>query len=141
MEISRGKAKTLVPILQRKDGTVPADDEVRKVLRNAMSGKDRDEIAAKMTGLLGRTVTASMLADFTRNATRKRQPRFPAGWTAAFCQSVGNNELALATMGAELRGVVELREEQVSWLAESLRAELLKSKSRHNAKGKRLRKS
>jgi hypothetical protein len=94
-----------------------------------------------MSDLLGRTITASMLADFTRNATRKRQPRFPAGWTAAFCRSVGSNELALATMGAELRGVVELREEQMKWLAESLRAELLKPNARHNTRGKRPRKS
>ena len=132
-----------VPILQRKDGTVPAEDEVRKVLRNAMSGKDRDEIAAKMSDLLGRTITASMLADFTRNGTRKRQVRFPAGWVSAFCESVVSNELALVAMGAELRGVVELRDEQVAWLAKSLLAEIQRTnRQRHpkRAKGNRPRK-
>lgn len=139
MEVSRGKAKTPVPILQRKDGTLPADNRVREVLREAIksSGKTRDEIAPKMSDLLGRTVTPSMLADFTRNGTRKRQVRFPAGWVSAFCQSVGSNELALVTMGAELRGVVELREEQVKWLADSLRAELLKPSLRTKAKGRK----
>jgi hypothetical protein len=143
MEVSREKAKTPIPILQRKDGTLPADNRVREALRKAIksSGKTRDEIAHKMSELLGRTVTASMLADFSRNGTRKRQVRFPAGWVGAFCQSVGNNELALATMGAELRGIVELREEQVKWLAESLRAELLKPNARHKTKGKRPRES
>jgi len=132
-----------LPILQRKDGTLPADDGVRKVLRNAIksSKKGRDEIAAKMSDLLGHAITTSMLADFTRNGTRRRQVRFPAGWVSAFCQSVGSNELALATMGAELRGVMELREEQVKWLAESLRAEMLKPKSRRMGQGKRPRKS
>jgi hypothetical protein len=133
-------------VSERKDGTVPADNRVREVLREAIksSGKTRDEIASKMNDLLGRTITASMLADFTRNGTRKRQVRFPAGWVSAFCQSVGSNELALVTMGVELRGVVELREEQVKWLAESLRAELLKANGRGQAKkpkAKRPRKS
>ena len=132
-----------VPILQRKDVTVPAEDEVRKVLRNAISGKDRDEIAAKMSDLLGRTITASMLSDFTRNGTRKRQVRFPAGWVSAFCESVDSNELALVAMGAELRGVVELRDEQVAWLAKSLLAEIQRTnRQRHpkRAKGNRPRK-
>src|SRR5208337_167534 len=141
--INKENCRKGVPILQRKDGTVPADNRVREVLRETIkfSGKTRDEIAPKMTELLGRTVTASMLADFTRNGTHKRQVRFPAGWVSAFCQSVGNNELALATMGAELRGVLELREEQVKWLAESLRAELLKAKPRTKAKGESPRRS
>jgi hypothetical protein len=108
-----------------------------------MSGKDRDEIAAKMSDLLGRTITASMLADFTRNGTRKRQVRFPAGWVSAFCESVDSNELALVAMGAELRGVVELRDEQVAWLAKSLLAEIQRTnRQRHpkRAKGNRPRK-
>ncbi len=143
MELSKGKTNTPVPILQRKDGTVPDDNRAREALREAIksSGKTRDEIALKMSELLGHTVTTSMLADFTRNGTRKRQVRFPLGWLDAFCQSAGNKELALATMGAELRGIVELREEQVKWLAESLRAELLKPKPRRKAKGKHPRKS
>jgi hypothetical protein len=143
MGFFKEKASAPIPIVGRKDGTVPADNHVRKVLREAIksSGKGRAEIAPKMSKLLGRTITPSMLADFTRNGTRKRQVRFPAGWVAAFCQSVGSNELALVTMGEELRGIVELREEQVKWLANSLRVELLKPNGRRNAQGKRPRKS
>ncbi len=81
-----------------------------------------------MSVLLSRTITTSMLADFTRNGTRKRQVRFPAGWVSAFCESAGRNDLALAIMGAELRGIVELREEQVKWIAKSLRTEIGRKK-------------
>lgn len=138
MEDSKEKVYTRIPILPRKDGTLAADNRVRQVLREAIksSGKTLDEIAPTMSELLGRTVTPSMLADFTRNGTRKRQVRFPAGWVSAFCKAVGNNKLALAVMGEELRGVVELREEQVKWLVDSLRTELLKPKSRRYRKAK-----
>ena len=40
-----------------------------------------------------------------------------------------------------LRGIVELREQQLTWLADSLRAELLKPKPQRKPKGKRPRKS
>jgi hypothetical protein len=47
-----------------------------------------------MTRILGRSVTASMLADFTRNGNGKRQVRFPAAWVGPFCEATGNDELA-----------------------------------------------
>jgi hypothetical protein len=90
-----GNDMNTVPIVQRKDGTVPVEDEVRRLLRDAMkdSGKPREQIAGEMSQLIGRTVTASMLADFSRNGTKKRQVRFPAAWVPAFCEITGDDSL------------------------------------------------
>ena len=99
-----------LPIIQRKDGTVPAEDEVRRILREGMkrSRKEREEIAREMTEALGRTVTATMLADFTRNGTKKRQVRFPAAWVPAFCEVVGDNSLQHDLMGDQLNRCCEI---------------------------------
>jgi hypothetical protein len=78
---------------QRKDGSIPAEDEVRHRLRDAMKGKNRAAIAQTMTDLLGRTVTPSMLADFTRNPNGKRQPRFPLAWAKPLSIAVGSDSL------------------------------------------------
>jgi hypothetical protein len=132
------------PTLPGGNRPVHAENNVRHLLRDEMgrSAKGREVIACKMSEILGRTITRSMLADFTRNATRKRQVRFPAGWVSAFCEAVGSDELALSVIGPELRGIIELREEQINWLAKSLRAELLKPKRRGSKpKGKRTRKA
>jgi hypothetical protein len=59
-----------------------------------MAGKDRAVIAQTMSALLGRTVTSSMLADFTRNGNGERQVRFPAGWIGPFCEATDNYDLA-----------------------------------------------
>jgi hypothetical protein len=114
-----------LPILQRKDGTVPAEDDLRHVLREAMkrSRKERDQIVGHMTLALGRTVTGSMLADFTRNASKKRQVRFPAAWVSAFCEATGDDELARFIMGPRLRELVELGERvsSMAWVLEKIR--------------------
>jgi hypothetical protein len=106
-----------VPILRRKDGTVPAEDEVRRILRQAMrqSGRRREEIAREMTETLGRTVTGSMLADFTRNGSGKRQVRFPAAWVLALSKVTGSDELQRHLLGARLRELLELGDRTVEW--------------------------
>lgn len=136
------------PTPQRKDGTVPVEDEVRRILREAMkrSGKRRDEIARQMTEALRRLVTGSMLADFTRNGTKKRQVRFPAGWVCAFCEVVGDDALQRHLMGERLRQLLELGE-RVSNLGSVLGkmqdelARLTSRGARKKAKGRRTRKA
>lgn len=101
----------VTPILQRKDGTVRVENEVRQMLRQALKrGGDRRRIAQAMTGLLGRTVTVSMLADFTRNATKKRQPRFPLAWTPALCRVTNDQALARFALSEQDRRVFEIGE-------------------------------
>jgi hypothetical protein len=71
----------------------------------------------------------------------KQRARFPAAFIEAFCEVIGDDTLQRHVMGARLRGIVELREQQLTWLADSLRAELLKPKPQRKPKGKRPRKS
>lgn len=94
-----------LPIIQRSDGTVACEVEVRRILREAMkgSGKQRHEIAREMAEVLGRTLTASILADFSRNATKKRQVRFPAAWVPALCEVTGDDSLQRYLMGERLK--------------------------------------
>lgn len=90
---------------EHKDGTVPAENEFRLMLRDVMKGKDRAEIARVMSEELGRAVTPSMLADFTRNARLKnrRQFRFPAAWTKALCRAVNDDTLACSQLREDRR--------------------------------------
>src|SRR6266704_98967 len=76
------------------DGVIPGsydDDAVtRGLLVDAIRKceKSREQIAERMSWLLARTVTASMLNDFT--ADSKQSHRFPFGWSRAFCESTGD---------------------------------------------------
>lgn len=85
---------------------------MRKILSAAIkaSGKKRDEIAAQMAAELKREVTASMLRDFTRSATRKRNVRFPAAWVPAFCNATNNDDLLRFLLSPELAAALELGE-------------------------------
>jgi hypothetical protein len=89
---------------------VAAEDRVRNILREGMkrSRKQRDEIAREMTEVLGRVVTSSMLADFSRNATKKRHVRFPAAWVSAFCGPTGDDSLRHFLMGDQLNRCCEV---------------------------------
>jgi len=85
----------------------------------------------------GVTISKAMLDHWTTVA--HADTRFPAFLLPSFCEATGDDRLRRWAMGVRLRGVVELREEQVSWLAKSLRDELLKPDRRHRgskAKGK-----
>ena len=106
------------PTKQRKDGTVQAEDEVRRVLRALIWRKGRPKIAQSMTELLGRTITASMLADFTRNGNGKRQVRFPLAWTKALGRTVGSDDLAKTQLSDSGRNALALGELLLPWLLE-----------------------
>ncbi len=121
-----------IPILERKDGTLEVDNEVRRILRAVIkaaktpSRKKQKEIALALTGELGRTVEPYMLADFTRNGTRRRQVRFPASFVPAFCKVTGNEALQLYVLSPEQRTALELgrRHSEFAWVFGKLKREL-----------------
>jgi len=105
----------MTPLVERrKDGMIRPEDEVRRLLRRSMkeSSSDRAVIAQRMTELLGRPITLSMLADFTRNARlkKKRQVRFPAAWIPAFCTVTGDDELQRHLLSDRLRSLLAIGE-------------------------------
>ena len=105
---------------ERKDGAVSAENNVRSILRDAMKGKDRAEIARAMSEDLGRNVTPSILADFTRNPRLKnrRQARFPTAWTKAFCCAVNNDDLACSQLREDRRRALALGDALLPWVLE-----------------------
>jgi hypothetical protein len=84
------------------------------------SKKPREQIAREMSQVLGmigppgRVVTPTMLADFTRNGTKKRQVRFPAAWVPAFCEVVGDDSLRHEFMGDQLNRRCEVGRQVLS---------------------------
>lgn len=102
------------PLFNSISGTPEIERTVRSVLSDAMkgcrksSGNRREEIARVMSELLSRKVTASMLRDFTRNATKKRQVRFPAAWVPAFCKAADNDSLIRHLLTDNLRSYVKV---------------------------------
>jgi hypothetical protein len=115
MEALQKSALTLLRATQRRDGTVPVEDDIRRLLRNAMKGRKRAEVAEGMSRLVGRHFTTSMLADFTRNGNGKRQVRFPLAWASAFCAVTGDDSLQRHVLSETLREALELGE----WLRDS----------------------
>ncbi len=114
-----------IPKTGRRDGTLPIEDEVRKILRAAMknTGKTRKQIARDMGEVLGRSVTSSMLADFTRNGTKKRQVRFPLAWTPALVKATGSRELGEFALSPERRENLKLGDWVIgsSWVIKKLK--------------------
>jgi len=104
----------------RKDGAVSAENDIRRILRDVMKGKDRAGIARAMSEHLGRNVTQSMLADFTRNPRLKNrlQVRFPAAWTKAFCCAVNNDDLACSQLREDQRRALALGDILLPWVLE-----------------------
>lgn len=96
--------------MARRDGTVAIEDKVRKCLRVALKGSPyrRDDVAKRMSVILDREVTKSMLADFCRNATQKRHVRFPAAWVPAFCEATEDFSLVLAILPQEVNRTLQL---------------------------------
>jgi hypothetical protein len=72
-----------------------ADDDAvtRGILGDAIkrSGLSREQIADRMSWLTSRTISSSMLFDFT--AGSKAAHRFPFAWARAFCQVTNDNRL------------------------------------------------
>jgi hypothetical protein len=117
----------------------PLEAALRKLLKGLIrqSRKSRANIADEMSLRVERTISKRMV-DWI---SPKQRARFPAAFIEAFCEVIGDDTLQRHVMGARLRGIVELREQQLTWLADSLRAELLKPKPQRKPKGKRPRKS
>jgi hypothetical protein len=130
------------PILMRADGTLPVEDEVWGVLRTAIrgSGMNMEAIAAEMTKLLGRKITKSMLADFTRNASDKRQPRFPLPWVPAFSIVTKDKTLARFALDAEDKQLLQFGERSKKFEAAcgALKEELAAVIAEKRAHGKKL---
>jgi hypothetical protein len=76
------------------DDSVPgaADDDpiTRGILADALkrSPLSREQVAERMSWLTSRTISASMLFDFT--AESKAAHRFPFAWARAFCQALND---------------------------------------------------
>jgi hypothetical protein len=118
----------------------PLEAALRKLLKGliSQSRKSRANIADEMSLRVERKISKRMVDDWI---SPKQRARFPAAFIEVFCEVIGDDTLQRHVMGARLRGIVELREQQLTWVADSLRAELLKPKPQRKPKGKRPRKS
>jgi hypothetical protein len=74
-------------------GSLNDESIVRGVLTQAIrnSAKSREQIAEEMSTLCGDLITVRMLNSYTSEAAE--QHRWPAQYTRAFCQVIGNWEL------------------------------------------------
>jgi len=74
-------------------GSLNDDLMVRGVISDGIkrSGKSREQIADRMSVLLGVQVTARMIASFT--AESKELHRWPGAWDRAFCRAVEDDTL------------------------------------------------
>jgi len=124
MAEQREGQRMTAPAPKRKDGTLPCEDEVRSLLGAGMKGKDRAMIARAMTETLGRPITPSMLADFTRNGNGKRQPRFPLAWAKPFAMAVGNDTLIRSQLSESSQHALSFGELLLPWVFERAEAEL-----------------
>ena len=115
----------------------PPDSALRELLATVVRqcSKTHEQIAQEMSLHCGQRISKRMFDDWT--SPSKKGARFPAAFIEAFCEAVSDDTLQRHVIGARLRGIVELREEQLNWLAKSLRAELLKPNRRgHRTKPK-----
>ncbi len=66
--------------------------DVRRMLKRALTGRDRNALAAALSGLMGnRKITKAMLDSFT--AESKCQPRLPLSLAKALCQLIDDPSL------------------------------------------------
>lgn len=116
------------PLFKGPGGTIEVERKVRSILSAAIkkSGKRREEVAAQMAADLGRDITAGMLRDFTRGASKGRNVRFPAAWITAFCKATGDDELLRFLLSPELAKALGLGEWLLGsrWVVEELQIKL-----------------
>lgn len=86
----------------------PLDLPFRQLLSDAMreSGKTRDQIATELSQRVGRTITASMLNDYT--ATTKESYRFPAAWIGALLDITRSEQLRRFLLTVEIQTLLKL---------------------------------
>lgn len=102
------ECSTDVPSQQENNGTAFDENVLRSIIRKATKGR-RHIIAARMSKNLGRSISPAMFADFCRNTPGKRHTRFPAAWVRAFCDAVGNDDLAKSLLPEPARRALSAR--------------------------------
>jgi hypothetical protein len=117
------------------------DSELRQLLSFLIkqSRTSRDQIADEMSKALGKPgcISRHMLDDWTSEC--HKSARFPAFFIKLFCDAIGSDQLQRWAAGPRLHKLIELAERQLE--LEERRAEFLKLRPEHKAKGKRPRKS
>ena len=110
------------------------DSDLRTLLSKLIrqSPKKRLQIAEEMTERTGQKISEDMLNDWTSEC--HKAARFPAAFIMAFCEVMDSDVLQRHVMGARLRGIIDFRDEQVAWLAGSLRAAIMKPNRRRKPK-------
>jgi hypothetical protein len=110
------------------------DAQLRELLRALLKhpSKSRENIADELSLHAGQRISKYMLDDWARPG--KAAARFPAFLIEALCEVVGNDALQRHVMGARLRGIVDLRDEQIKYLAECVRLELLQPRRKAHAR-------
>jgi hypothetical protein len=127
-----------IPTDGQKIGTqADPDSALRELLKALLKhpSKSRDQIADEMSLYAGQRISKYMLDDWVRPG--RKDARFPAFLIESLCMVIDDDRLQRHVMGARLRGILDLRDEQLAWL----RGELLKPKPPRKAKGKRPRES
>jgi hypothetical protein len=74
----------------------------------AKCGKRRPQIATELSVRVGRSVTVSILNDWTK--TTKTSARFPAAYVRVFCEIIGNDELQRVLLSPRLLDMIEVAE-------------------------------
>jgi hypothetical protein len=99
---------------QNGDDAIDLQDRAIRVLITEVmrsSRKSREQIAEEMSRLAGVSITVSMLNDYA--AESKKQTRFPASFTAAFCTATQDDRLRKLLLGAHLRQVLAVGESRL----------------------------
>lgn len=107
-----GSAQHSIPF-QSAPGSCDDDSLVRSLVSAAIksSGKKREAIAAEMSTLIGRPITAAMLNSFS--AGSKEGHRWPLSWTRAFCAVTSDWQLFSQLLGRSQMRVISLPEQQL----------------------------
>lgn len=91
-------------------GQDPLDLPFREMLSEALreSGKSREHIASELSRRVGRTITASMVNDYT--ARTKETYRFPAAWIGAILEITGSEKLRRFLLTPQIQSLLSLAE-------------------------------
>jgi hypothetical protein len=101
------------PIMKIKSDTIqrdPLDLPFRELLSEALreSGKTRERIASELSHRVGRTITASILNDYT--ARTKEAYKFPAAWMGAILEITGSEKLRRFLLTPQIQALLSLAE-------------------------------
>jgi hypothetical protein len=112
-------------------GSEDEDRELRRAISEALrrSPKSRVQIADELSARLGRRITRHMIDDFTSEC--KKQARFPLAFSAALCEILDDDSIAVLALRPRARKLLELAKRELAASADErdrqrLRDELLK---------------